>query len=157
MYIFFSIKTINHTTTPGVLIRLMETALSALSSLLFSHYSRILFSTLIYFYINSTVLFLRVSFIFLEKCTYIFPQNCYSVINDASFLCRVPLHAWKSSVSFSRIPSSTTYLFSRLRPPLLRGWRQSDSRGPVILAAEGGVPPTWHDEQSRRRPSSLDG
>jgi len=34
-----------------------------------------------------------------------------------------------------------TYLFSRLRPPLLRGWRQSDSRGPVILTAEGGVPP----------------
>lgn len=104
VYFFFSIKTINRATTPKILIRLMETALSALSSLLLSHLFTYIVSSSTFIY--STVFFL----IYISRKIYIhtFPQNCYSVINYASFLRRIPLRAWKSSVLFPRIPPSTT-------------------------------------------------
>lgn len=73
----------------------------------------------------------------------VFGKNCYSIINVASFFSADPTARMEVFRFVPLYPflHHLTYLFSRLRPPLLRGWRQSDSRGPVILAAEGGVPP----------------
>lgn len=153
--IFFFIKTINYATTSRVLIRLMETALSALSSLLLSH----LFTYFV-FYINLFYRTFSTCLIYISRKMYIYvsPKLLFSHQRRFVFMsgpiARMEVFRFILSYPFLHY---LTYLFSRLRPPLLRGWRQNDSWGPVILAAEGGVPPAWHDEQSRRRPSSLDG
>jgi len=105
------------------------------------------------FYINFSIHF----FLYLI-C--IFRKICFSKIatqSSISFLCgsHTRMEVFRFIFSYPFL-YNLTYLFSRLPPPLLRGWRQSDSRGPVVLVVEG-VPSAWHDERSHWRLSSSDG